>query len=107
MKITDERAELALRFLVDNDEKAAELKADAERAEFKAKAIKDALFRRLTGSVADRTAEAGASAEYAMAMGDYFNALAEYEKVRNKRSTETIVIETWRTVQANQRRGNI
>ena len=107
MRITDDRAELALRYLAETDEEAAALKTDAERAEFKAKATRDAIFRRLQGSVADRTAEAGSSAEYTLAMAGYFDALQKYEAVRNKRGTESIVVDTWRTIQANQRRGNV
>jgi len=107
MRITDDRAEQALRYLAESDEPAATLKTDAERAEFKAKAIKDAIFRRLQGSVADRTAEAGSATEYTMAMASYFDALQKYEAMRNKRSTESIVVDTWRTIQANQRRGNV
>lgn len=107
MKISDKRAEAALGYLVSTDESCAQEKAGQERAEFKAKAIKDALFRRLEGSVADRQAEAGSSPEYATAMGEYFAAMTRYEHTRNKRQTEALVIEVWRSVQANQRKGNI
>jgi hypothetical protein len=105
--IDDDRLHKALSFLATTDERCANLRADMERAEFKAKAIKDAIFKRLDGSVADRSAEAGASEEYGQAMAGYFDALRDYEALRNKRATEAIVIDTWRTIQANQRRGNI
>ena len=107
MKLTDDRAERALRYLAETDERAAELKTAAERCEFKARAIKDAMFCRLEGGVTDRQAQAGASAEYEAAMVLYFLALEEWEKVRNKRATEAIVIECWRSVQANRRAGNV
>lgn len=105
--IDDTRLGQALTYLATTDEKAAERRTQMERAEFKAKAIKDAIFKRLDGSVADRQAEAGASVEYAAAMDEYFAALSQYEAMRNKRLTEAIVIDTWRTIQANQRKGNI
>ena len=107
MRVTDERAEAALRYLATTDSDAAEAKADMERAEFAAKAIKDAIFKRLDGSVADRQAEAGASEDYAAAMDRYFRHVKLWEGIRNKRQTEALVIEVWRSVQANQRRGNV
>jgi CRISPR/Cas system CSM-associated protein Csm2 small subunit len=107
VRVTDERAEKALRYLAETDEECAALKADSERAEFKAKVTKDGMFRRLDGSVADRQAEAGASTEYVDAMLDYFRCLQAYEATRNKRQTEALVCEIWRSVQANQRRGNV
>ena len=105
--IDEARLHKALTYLATTDEPCAEARADMERAEFKAKAVKDALFRRLSGSVADRQAEAGASAEYALAMGQYFDQLKAYEAMRNKRATEVIVIETWRSLNASRRQGNV
>ena len=105
--IDEKRLSQALTFLATTDEDCANERADMERAEFKAKAIKDAMFRRLDGSVADRQAEAGASQEYAEAMEGYFAALAKYEKTRNKRSTESIVVEAWRSLNSNRRMGNV
>lgn len=105
--ITDERAEKALRFLAETDAECGELRAETERAEFKAKAIKDAIFRHAEGTVAERTAHAGASDEYREAMDDYFACLSRYDAMKNKRGTEAIVLDTWRTIQANQRRGNV
>ena len=101
------RLHKALTFLATTDEPCARLRADMERAEFKAKAIKDALFRRLDGSVADRQAEAGSSTEYAEAMDAYFGVLQDYEAMRNKRATESIVVETWRSLNASRRQGNV
>jgi hypothetical protein len=57
--IDEARLHRALTYLATTDEPCAEARADMERMEFKAKAVKDALFRRLSGSVADRQAEAG------------------------------------------------
>lgn len=105
--ISDKRLEQALTHLAKTDEPCAAARAEMERAEFKAKAIKDALFKRLEGSVADRTAEAGASDEYSAAMADYFAKLHEYEAMRNKRSTEAIVVDVWRSINASRRQGNV
>ena len=107
MTITTERMEKALSYLAETDETCAQLRADMERAEFKARATKDALFMRLTGTVAERTAQAGASEEYETAMNRYFDYLHAWESVRNKRGTESIVIEVWRSIGAARRSGQI
>ena len=96
--ITDERAEKALRYLAETDLSCAEAKANMERAEYKAKATKQAVFRMTEGSVAERTAVAETS-------GQYFLAMREYGHIANKRETERIVMDTWRTIQANRRQG--
>lgn len=108
MTVSIERMEKALIYLAESDELAATLKADAERAEFKARAVKDAIFRRLSdGGVADRQALAGSSEEYAAAMEAYFVALARSEHVRNKRSTEIIITDIWRSVNSSRNKGNL
>ena len=107
MTITTERMEQALTYMAQTDETCAQLRADMERAEWKAKAIRDALFMRLTGTVAERTAQAGASEEYETAMNRYFDYLAAWEHVKNKRQTEAIVVEAWRTIAAGRRVGVI
>lgn len=105
--INEDRLQKALTYLATTDETVAERRTQMERAEFKAKAIKDAMFKRLEGSVADRQAEAGASSEYAEAMEAYFAALFKFEEMRNKRGTEAIVIDTWRSLNAARRQGNV
>lgn len=108
MSVSIERMEKALVYLAETDELAATLKADMERMEYKARAIRDAVFRRLSdGGVADRQALAGSSEEYATAMEAYFVALARSEYVRNKRSTESIIVEVWRSVNSSRNRGNL
>ena len=107
MTISTERMEQALTFMAETDQTCAQLRADMERAEFKARATKDALFMRLTGTVAERTAQAGASDEYGEAMNRYFDYLAAWEHVKNKRQTEAIVVEAWRSLNSSRNRGNV
>jgi hypothetical protein len=101
--ISDKRLEQALIYLSETDQTAAELTANAERMEFKAKAIKDALFLHEEGTVAERTAKAGAHMDYEVAMGAYFSALQSAQAMKNKRQTEALVIDVWRSLQANRR----
>lgn len=103
--IDDARAEQALRYLVATDESCAAAKAEMERTEFKAKAVKNAAFLHLEGTVAERNARAEVAPDYMKAMDEHFAAIRTYGAIANKRSTESIVMDTWRTVQANLRRG--
>lgn len=107
MLIGEKRLEQALRFLAETDENAAALRADVERAEFKAKAVKDTLFLHAEGTVADRSAKAGAHETYAQAMSAYFEAVRASDAIRNKRATEVIVVDTWRSLNSGRNKGNI
>lgn len=103
--ISDERAEKSLRFLAETDEPAAQRKADMERAEYAYKRTREAVFTHLEGTVADRQAGAVQHAQTQAAHEDYVKAIYEYQKLANKRDTEKIVLDTWRTIQANRRQG--
>ena len=103
--ISDERAEKALRFLVDTDESCALAKAEVERAEFVFKRTKEAVFTFSSGTVAERQAEAIQHADTLAANDKLVEAIAAYSKIVNKRDTERIVMDTWRTIQANRRQG--
>lgn len=105
--IDDKRMAEALDFLADTDEEAAELKTDAARAEFKARAVRDAVFKLTEGTVAERQAIAGNSQEYKDAMQDYFDKDALAETMKNRRNTAELVIRAWQTVAANRRQGQI
>lgn len=103
--VTDEILEAALKRLAATDDLVADLHAKTERAEFKAKAVKDAVFLRVTGAVAERQAQAGTSPEYAAAMEEYFTALQAHEGLRNERSRKVIVIEVWRSLNSARGKG--
>jgi hypothetical protein len=103
--VTDERLEQALGRLAKTDALSAELHMKMERAEFKAKAVKDAVFLRKEGSVAERQAFAGTSEEYATAMDDYFTALQAHDTIKNERAREVLVIEVWRSLNSARNKG--
>lgn len=103
--IPDARAEQALRYLAETDEPCADAKANMERAEYKAKAVKAAVFLHAQGTVAERQAEAESAQAHQDALSAYFDAVKAYSHLANKRETERIVMDTWRTVQANRRHG--
>lgn len=103
--VTQERMEDALAYLSGTDEACATLRADMERAEFQAKRTEQAVFKISDGTVADRTAEAKTHGQTIAAYEKYFGAMKDYHAMANKRATESIVIDTWRSLNANRRQG--
>lgn len=77
-----------------------------ERTELKAKAVKAAVFKLAEGSsAAAREAVADTSQEVAEAWETHFKAMHAYHAMANKRATEAIVVDTWRSMNANRRQG--
>lgn len=107
MLITDDRLEKALAKLALTDAPIAELHANVERAEFRSKAIKDAIFLRSEGSVAERNAIAGTHPEYSASMEAYFAALAAHETMKNERSREVLIVDVWRSMSSARTKGLI
>jgi hypothetical protein len=105
--IDEDRLAKALRFLATTDEELAELMDAMDRAEAKAEAIKDTVFLHEEGSVADRSAKARTAQVYQDAMDEYFKARREYNGKQNKRKTETIIVDVWRSLNAARRQGNV
>lgn len=102
--ISQERLEKALTYLAESDLSFSEARVEMDRAEHKAKAVKDAIFHHETGTVAERSAKAGTSAEYNDAMEEYFAALGAWDYIKNKRHTEELIIDVWRSIEASRRR---
>ena len=105
--ISKERMELSLKYLAETDESFADLKTRVEREKHKAKAIQSAVFLRSDGTVAERNAIADKHESYESAMAAYFNAMKEMEHVKNKRATECIIVDVWRSLNAARRSGQI
>jgi hypothetical protein len=106
MLIPDKRLEKALAKLAETDDLAADLHADLERAEYRAKAVKGAVFLRVDGSNAtERSSKAESSDEYSQAMEAYFDALKAYERLKNARAREVIIIECWRSMNSARTKG--
>jgi hypothetical protein len=103
--ISDDRAEKALRYLAETDEACAAAKAEMERADYRAKVMRQTVFLHETGTVAERNAKAETHPSVMEASEVYFAAIKAYGAIANKRSTEAIVMDTWRTISANRRKG--
>ena len=105
--ISMERLSRALQYLAETDEACAQLRAEHARAEFKAKSIKNTIFMASEGSIADRNAIAESSQQYQDAKEKEFEFFNGYEAMKNKRATEAIVIDTWRSLNAGRNKGQI
>ena len=103
--LTELRMEQALQFLAETDEQAAELLSTMERLEHKAKSMRHTAFLHLQGSVADRDAAANTAPDVQKAYAEYYSAIREFNALKNKRSTEIILIECWRSINSSRKAG--
>lgn len=101
--VSDERMEKAMRYLAETDAKSAVLKADVARHEYIKKRKRAIVFLSATGSVEERKAKAEVSDEVEKAENDYTKALEESEAIGAKRKTESLIVEVWRSCNANRR----
>lgn len=105
--ITEDRLSKALRYLAESDIEAAQLKTDVKRAEYKLKKIEATLFIHYDGAVRERESMARTSDGYQKAVDEYLKAYQASEEIQNKRITESLIVDVWRTEQANRRQGNV
>ena len=104
--ITDERVEKSIIYMAERDEPFAYARAKAKAIEKEEKIVKAQAFinaKRLYDTVAEANAVAESSREYKDWKERWENALADFSLYENKRETEKVVWETWRTEQANLR----
>ena len=107
LKVTRDRMEEALQHLAETDTPCAKKKEAVERAAFKAKKVKAAIFLHSQGTVAERNALAEDSHEYEEAMEEYFTRLGDHGAMQNKRASDGIVIDVWRSLNSSMNKGNI
>lgn len=105
--ISRERMERALRYLAESDDTFASAKADALQAEKKAKAVRAAVILTTDGTGPVKEATAESSEPYQKALEEQFDAVRVLEGIRNKRDTESTVIDVWRSLNAARNKGQI
>ena len=105
--INEARLEKALSYLASTDEPCAELKADVGRSEYKAKSQKATAFLHYEGTVAEREASALTNEVVRKSYDEHFKAIRDYQAMANKRSLEVLVVDVWRSMNANRRTGNV
>ena len=107
MSLTQERMEHALKYLATTDEEFAKAKALVEGLKEQFKPIKASLFMRFKGSIGERENMALAHPDYDVHLKKYQNAVMDLEYLRAKRSTETLVIDCWRSLNSARGKGII
>lgn len=100
-------SEVALNFLVNTDIEAARAKCLYDGLLLQKKTIRAIQFLNSTGSAAERTEKALASEPYQSHLRHIENAQIEFETLRNQRSSNALIIEMWRSVNSNQKKGNV
>ena len=104
--ITEDRVEKSIRYMAESDAPYAYAHAKAKAIEKEEKIVKAQAFinaKRLYDTVAEANAVAESSQEYKDWKERWENALADVKLLENKRETEKVIWETWRTEQANLR----
>ena len=108
--ISDEKLQKALTYLAETDEPCAKARgylAGLERLEKTIKAVEMLEGAGLKLTIAEREARAYSSSAFREHTQKIENATADFETMRNRRLTAELIVEVWRTISANQRRGNI
>jgi hypothetical protein len=100
-------ADAAINYLVSTDVELARCKTLYEALYEQKKTIQAIEFLAASGSAAERTQKALASDSYIEHLSLIKDAQIEFEILRNKRQSNSAVIDMWRSVNSNQRKGNI
>lgn len=105
--ISADRLQRALEYLATTDEPAAKAKAYLIGLEETLKTVKATEFLKATGTNGYCEAVAYASAAYREHIKKIEDATYSYELYRTKRTTESLIVEVWRSLNASRRSGNI
>lgn len=101
--ISDAAVEEALQELALLDDKEAELKAARDYGEAKLKEIYSECFLDCSGTVAERESYARTSPDYIEHLKNLRTVVERHGAARNKRDRLMMVIEVWRSENANMR----
>ena len=107
MTISNERMERALNFLVETDREYADARALMEGLKDQSKIIRGQALLRTAGTVAEREALAYTSPEYVAHIAKLKDATQDYHYLAAKRSTESAVIDCWRSLNSARTKGLI
>ena len=99
--------ERALKYLSETDEAHAKAKALVKAMEHGFKTIKAAEYLGADGTNGEREQKAYASQAYTEWTEKYEKAVVDFELMENKRERAILTIDVWRSLNANQRKGNI
>ena len=102
--ISEERLEKAITYLAHTGEEAAKAKALCKKLEKIERIIRGEAFLKATGTVAEREAKAVTSQDFRDHVAYAENCWVDAELLDNKRHTEEVIIDIWRTMSANLRK---
>ncbi len=105
--ISEDRLQQAMTYLAQTDTDCARLKAEVESAAHAIKAMKAAIIIREEGPMELRKAKAENATIVSEKVGAWLSCLERYEAMVNKRKTETLIVDVWRSLNASRRVGNI
>jgi hypothetical protein len=105
--VTGDRLQKALHYLATTDEVAAKAKAYMIGIEDTEKTILSTELLKHEGTAQHRESMARTSDAYKDWARKHEESVYDFEILRNKRNTEALVVEVWRSLNANRRNGNI
>ena len=100
-------AHKAIEYLKSTDEEAARAKANLELLQDQKKTVDAVQFVNAEGGQGERAKIALASDEYSEHLEKINDAVFTFELIRNRRKAAELQIEMWRSINSNQRKGNI
>lgn len=109
MIVSDERLDRAMQFLATTDLECASRKSMVLRTEFMAKHTEALVYKALgnEGSVEDRKQAMRLDDRVVKAWDEHFNAVRDFESLKAQRERNVLVVDLWRSTNANRRMGNI
>lgn len=105
--VSDEKVEAALLWLEQNSDAGANAMARRAALEQKRKTVHAIAYAEASGTVADRNAEAYASKEFQGVTEEIQAAEYDVQIYKTKLKRAELIIEVWRTQNANNRRGHV
>ena len=106
-KIDYQQAEIALQYLVDTDEQFAYAKSYYDGLYEQRKVVIAIECNKNKGSAAEKLKLAEASEAYEQHLDKLKQAQLDFEILKAKRHTKQLIIDTWRSVNASMKMGNI
>ena len=97
----------ALEYLLETDERFGQLRGVLAGLEHRLKTCEAIGYLQASGSAETRKAIARQTTEYRELAGEIEDITAELHTIAAKRKTRELVIEVWRSQNANKRAGNI
>lgn len=105
--IEESERDRALDYLANTDAACAKAKSLMLGLEARDKTILATEIMGRVGTVQEKEAAARTSAAYLKWIEDYENAVLEYEILKNRRTRAVLVVECWRSENANRRQAGV